>query len=175
MKYKHSNLTKRIQRIAILTIAICFSIQFNSIASLDNTDFSGNWALNESKSTLGERTFGISPAINVVQDGNNFTLTKTRKNRTGEEMKTTEKYTIDGKKSVNTSGRSPSSSVLTWSTDKKALTITTTSVMERDGQKSEIKTVEIWNLSNEGKTLTINSTSTSSRGERKTTMVYDKQ
>jgi len=55
------------------------------------------------------------------------------------------------------------------------LTVTTTSVFERQGQKTEMKNVETWKLDATGKVLTIDSSSTSPRGERKLTLVYDKQ
>jgi hypothetical protein len=38
----------------------------------------------------------------------------------------------------------------------------------------EIKTTEIWTLMDEGKTLSIESTSTSSRGTNITKLIYDK-
>ncbi len=48
-------------------------------------------------------------------------------------------------------------------------------VFEREGETFEIKTDEIWKLSEDGKVLTIDYTSTSPRGERKSIRVYNKQ
>jgi hypothetical protein len=45
---------------------------------------------------------------------------------------------------------------------------------ERDGEKMEMKMTEAWSISEDGKTLTIQSTVTSSQGEMKQTRVYDK-
>ncbi|HQM70886.1 MAG TPA: hypothetical protein PK521_16390, partial [Bacteroidales bacterium] len=83
------------------------------------------------------------------------------------------KYTLDGKESVNATGRGESKSTATWSADGKSLTIVTTRTIERDGQTIQMKTTEVWTLT--GTQLTIASTSSTPNGERKTTMVYDKK
>ena len=84
------------------------------------------------------------------------------------------KYTLDGKESVNTTGRGESKSVATWSADGKSLTIVTTRSFERDGQTTQMKTSEVWSLTNPS-TLSITTTRTTPNGERKSTMVYDKK
>ena len=45
---------------------------------------------------------------------------------------------------------------------------------ERDGEKTEMKSSESWKISADGKTLTIESTTTTPNGEMKQTRVYDK-
>jgi len=47
-------------------------------------------------------------------------------------------------------------------------------VFDRDGETMEMKSVEQWKLSDGGKILSIDSSSSTPRGERKATMVYDK-
>lgn len=62
-----------------------------------------------------------------------------------------------------------------WSADKKSLTISSTMVFDINGESTEIKTVEVWKLADADKSLSIDSTSKSSRGVRETTLVYDKK
>jgi hypothetical protein len=143
-------------------------------------NFSGTWALNAEKSTFGQgqgqppqgQGRGGPGGGNFVakQEANLLTVERTMGDRT-----VISKYTLDGKESVNSTGRGESKSVATWSTDGKALTIVTTRSFERDGQTVQMKSTEVWTLTGPT-TLSIVNTSTSREGqERKRTMVYDKK
>jgi len=81
---------------------------------------------------------------------------------------------LDGKPCDTGSPERPRTSAAVWSADGKFLVVNSTSVFERDGNRMEIKSTESWTLSGEGKVLTIELISTSPRGERKATLVYDK-
>jgi hypothetical protein len=143
--------------------------------SFGQANFSGSWAFNESKSNLGEGQFRMySPTLVIVQDANTFTVERSFKNQNGDEMKTTEKYTLDGKESVNPVFNTSKKSVATWSADKNVLTVSSSMVFEFNGESNEIKTVENYKLT-DGKLMTIDTKSTSSRGERVTSLVYDKK
>jgi dipeptidyl aminopeptidase/acylaminoacyl peptidase len=113
--------------------------------------------------------------LNITQEGNNLTVVRTQTNRSGDEMTVTLKYTLDGKECDNSNERGTSKSVVSWSEGGKDLTITTNRTSERDGQKFETKSVEIWKLGDGGKTITIDQTVNSPRGERKNNLVYDKK
>jgi hypothetical protein len=108
------------------------------------------------------------------QEANLLTVERTRTNQSGESVKTTSNYTLDGKESINTTGRGESKSVATWSADGKSLTIVTTRTFERDGQTTEMKSSEVWSLP-DAKILSIVTTMNTPNGERKTTMVYDRK
>jgi hypothetical protein len=86
-----------------------------------------------------------------------------------------ETYTLDGKESVNPVFNTSKKSTATWSSDKQLLTVSSVMVFEMNGESNEIKTVEQYKLADAGKTLSITSQSTSSMGERKATLVYDKK
>jgi hypothetical protein len=138
--------------------------------------FSGTWAFNESKSNLGEGGFRmISQTLVIVQDATTFSIERAFTSQDGTERKTTEKYTLDGKESINPVFNTTKKSTATWSADKKSLTVSSNMVFEMNGEKNEIKTVEVYKLSDGDKTLTIDSQSTSSMGERKATLVYGKK
>jgi len=112
---------------------------------------------------------GFGGNFTAKQEANLLTVERTRGERT-----ITSKYTLDGKESVNSTGRGDSKSVATWSSDGKTLTIVTTRSVERDGQTTEMKTTESWTLTSPA-SLSIVSMMNTPNGERKTTMVYDKK
>lgn len=145
-------------------------------ATFGQANFTGSWAFNESKSNLGQSQFRMySPVLTVNQDANTFSIERTFKNQNGDEMKSNEKYTLDGKESVNPVFNTSKKSTATWSADKNTLTVSSTMVFEFNGESNEIKTVENYKLSDAGKVMTIDTKSTSSRGERVTSLVYDKK
>ena len=86
-----------------------------------------------------------------------------------------EKYTLDGKKSINPVFNTTKKSTIAWSADKKSLTVSSVMVVKMNDKNNEIKTVELYKLSDGDKILTIDSQSTSSTGETKASLVYDKK
>lgn len=147
-----------------------------SVLSFGQANFSGNWSLNESKSNFGDSQFRMaSPKITITQDAGTFTLERTFVTQDGEERKMSEKYTLDGKESVNPMFNTSKKSVATWSPDKTSLTVASAMVFEYNGESNEIKTTEVYRLSEGDKLLSIDTQSVSSRGDRKTLVVYDRK
>jgi hypothetical protein len=140
-------------------------------------NFSGTWAFNESKSNFGNSQFRFAAtAMTIVQEGNNLTVESTMPSQDGGEMKTTDKYTFDGKVCENPMFNSVRKSTLTWSADKNSLNIAATMNFDMGGQSNEFKTSAIWKLAEEGKVLIIESTMPSpDGGDLKTTVAYDKK
>lgn len=169
----------RILSYSVIIAFICLPMTSNAQGSKAN--FAGNWAFNAEKSNLGDAAqgggqrggFGGGNFV-AKQEANLLTVERTRTGQDGQSVTTTSKYTLDGKVSVNTTGRGESKSTATWSADGKSLTIVTTRTFERDGQTTEMKTTEVWSLTN-ANTLSVVSTASTPNGERKTTMVYDKK
>jgi hypothetical protein len=173
------NLTLQILSFAILFAFLCMPV--NTSAQGSKANFAGNWAFNAEKSNLGDAPQGgggqrMGGGGNFVakQEANLLTVESTRTGQDGQSVTTTSKYTLDGKVSVNTTGRGESNSTATWSADGKSLTIVTTRTFERDGQSMEMKTTEVWSLTSPT-ALSIVRTMNTPNGERKTTMVYDKK
>ena len=160
-----------------LTISLLLIIISSSGAFAQSVaNFSGTWAFNETKSNLGDGGFRmLSQKLIISQDANTFSIERAFTNQNGEERKTAETYTLDGKESKNPVFNTEKKSKVTWSADKQALTVNSIMVLEMNDEKNEIKTVEVYTLDDVGKILSVNSSSSSSRGERKATMVYDKK
>lgn len=160
---------KTTRRLLIISISI-----FITALSYGQANFTGSWTLNESKSNLGEGFRMFAPAIAITQDANTFTIERTYRGQDGQERKSTEKYTLDGKESVNTVfNNTQKKSTAAWSDDKQSLKVSSAMTFEFNGESNEIKTVETYKLADGG--LTIDSQSTSSRGERKMLLAYEKK
>jgi len=149
----------------------------SSVTFAQKVNFSGTWTYSETKSVLGGEggSRGAAVKMTIKQEGNTMSIEKTTRRQSGEENISTENYTLDGKECENpTFGDRTKKSTVTWSEDKKSLTIASKTVFEREGQQMEIDTIEVFTLSQDKKSLSIDYTSKSSRGERKNTFVYDK-
>ncbi len=149
----------------------------SSVTFAQKVNFSGTWTYSETKSVLGGEggPRGAAVKMTIKQEGNTMSIEKTTRRQSGEENISTENYTLDGKECENpTFGDRTKKSTVAWSEDKKSLTIASKTVFEREGQQMEIDTIEVFTLSQDKKSLSIDYTSKSSRGERKNTFVYDK-
>ena len=141
----------------------------------ENTDFTGDWTLNESKSDLGEGRMFSTSKMTVKQEGNTIIIERTRSGRDGQERTMSETLTTDGKENTSKSENRSSTSTAEWSDDGTTLTIKSNMEFNRQGETFQMKRSELWTLGEEGKILKIQSESSSSRGERSVTLVYDKK
>ena len=173
--------TMQILSLTVVFAFLCMPLAVNAQGSKAN--FAGKWALNATKSDMGQPPQGQGQGGGMRMGGGDFTATqeanlltveRTRTGQDGQAVTTKSLYTLDGKVSVNTTARGESKSTATWAADGKSLTILTTRSFERDGQTTEMKTTEVWSLTNPT-TLSVVSTMNTPNGERKTTMVYDKK
>lgn len=161
-----------------LTIIMAFLLLPLTANAQGKANFAGTWALNASKSNFGNnqgqgQRMGGGNFV-ATQEANLLSVERTRTNQDGETTKTNSKYTLDGKESVNTTGRGSSKSVATWSADGKSLTIKTAMTFEMNGESRTMNSSEVWTLT-DAKTLSVTTTRTGQNGEVKTTAVYDKK
>jgi len=141
---------------------------FISAGLFAQTDFSGTWELNNSESKLGERSFAPNEIV-IVQNGNEMSV-ESHMERQGQEITRTNKYTLDGKESVNPGFRdSEVKSTAVWSDDKKSLKITSKFSM----QNGDMTMVTVYKMN--GASLVVESSSSSSFGDRSETRVYNKK
>ena len=141
------------------------------------TNFTGTWAFNESKSNFGDSQFRFAATSMVVtQDATTLAMESIMPGRDGEEMKTSAKYSLDGKVSENPMFNSTRKSTVTWSADKSSLVIASTMTFDMGGETREMKSTETWKLSDGGKLLSIESVRAGrDGGEMRTTAAYDKK
>lgn len=163
-----------LQVLTIILLGSFFLIPLKAIAASEKVNFSGEWTFNKAKSNLGEGRFRTSLKLTILQKGNELTIERLSMNRDGQEMKSTEKYTLDGKECENTTRNRTRKSIVTWSEDGNSITISSKMVFDRNGQTMEIKIVETWKLEDGGKSMSIESSHLTPMGERKATLIYDK-
>jgi len=140
-------------------------------------NFAGTWTFNESKSDFGGSQFRFAATSMVItQDANTLTVESTQPSRDGGEMKTSAKYSLDGKVSENPVFNTTRKSTVSWSPDKASLIIASTMTFDMNGESREIKSTDTWKLSDGGKVLTIESVRPGrDGGEMKTVAAYDKK
>ncbi len=169
---------KRIQFLSLMITMAFLILPLTVNGQGSKANFSGTWAINAEKSNFGTPPGGGGGRqrmgggnLVVKQDANLLTVERTRTNQNGESNTFSSKYTLDGKESVNSTGRGESKSVASWSPDGKSITIKTTRTFNSNTRTS----TEVWSLSAPN-ALTISSTSPGRDGaERKSTAVYDKK
>jgi hypothetical protein len=173
MKRNQINIKKAVRNTALF-LSVTMLIVISSAAFAANIDFSGDWKLNESKSTLGQFN-RAAKSMKIQGNVESIAIQRVSTNRAGEAVTSDEKLTFDDKETESTVfGNSKKKSKAKWSDDGKKLTVKSTIAFERNGQTMEFKTTEVWTLSDDGKTLTIDSTTESAQGTNTTKMVYDK-
>jgi hypothetical protein len=139
-------------------------------------NFSGEWKLNEQKSTLGQYG-GRMAAKKLKLNGqtDSLSIQRTATSQDGNEVTMNERLTFDGKETESTLfTNSKKKSTAKWSDDGKSLNVNSTITLDRNGETIEIKVTETWKLADDGKALTIESTSNSSFGTNTMKLVYDK-
>jgi hypothetical protein len=161
----------------LMTVGLFMFMFFQLSGQSSSVNFSGSWALNESKSKLGDSPFRMASSTLVVkQEGNTLSIDRTMPGRDGEEMKMSGKYTLDGKVCENKGIMDmKTKSTVTWSADKKSITIASSTLFEMGGDSREMKSAETWKSGDGGKTVIVEATNDTPDGEVKTTLVYDKK
>ncbi len=173
---KQSGSGKRFFNISLPFLFAFVSLSLLSGSLIAQPNFSGSWTFNESKSTLGEGPMMSATSMTVSQQENLISVDLVQPSFEGGEIKRSEKYTLDGKESVNEGMMGSSVKTITsWSEDKKELRFAKTIAFEMDGEKMEMKLDDVWTISDDGKTLTVKSSMKSDWGEMNTALVYDKK
>ncbi len=157
----------------LAVIALMAAAMIPAKAYAAKPDFNGTWTLNEEKSQIGEGRNMPSKTLEVKQDKANLTVVRTRTGRDGQERRRESVYSLDGKETTVEGESRTTVSTAKWSEDGKSLVIRSASSFTREGETFEFKMTETWTLGEGGKSLTIVSESSSSRGEFSTTLVYD--
>ena len=189
------------RKLLFLTAAFClFSIA--AFAQDKKADYSGTWNLDVSKSKLGDRNNIESQTLTVTQTDKDIkvaTATKRAAPPAGAPAggppgggggggrsggggmmgggDNTMTYALDGKETT-VEVESPMGKVpvkLTGKSDVGKLHLASSRTMNTQMGEVTISTKETWELSANGKTLTVNRESTSPRGTNSSTMVFAKK
>jgi hypothetical protein len=134
-----------------------------SLPLLAQTNFSGSWMLNLSRSQYGQFPAPEVMLRSVEMQGASLTM-KTYQKGTQGEVTSDLKYSTDGKPSVN----GPSTGTARWEGD--------TLVIEssREAQGNKLTQRDVWSLSADGKTLTVNTHVKLPNGEFDVKQVFER-
>jgi hypothetical protein len=140
------------------------------MAASAQTDFTGSWKLNNSKSKLGDQ-FSMAPKeVIITQSGNDMTIEKHSEFQ-GQEFTSKDKLTLDGKECVNDGMMdTKKKSTAVWDDAKKTLKIISKIPMQDGG---EFAITEVYKL--DGGNFVCEMSATSSFGDMAETQVYDKK
>jgi len=152
--------------IAFLLLLVVFSIS----AAAQTVDFSGTWTLNKAASKMADQ-FSMAPTnIKIVQRANTLDIER-HSNFQGNDLTVKDKFTLDGKESINPDwADSQKRSIAAWSDDKASLVITTKISL---GDNGEMTIIEVYRLKD--KQLVIEARSSSFFDEVAETLVFDKK
>lgn len=163
---------KKLMSLAVLAFFVAFA--------LAGPNFGGSWVFNKGKSDIpqgpgGGRFGGGTPrSLEIVHNGEGIQITRTLEGQDGQTRQVVMNYSSDGKEVENTMGQGGSFKVKSkW--DGAAL-VSSYSISRETPQGSfTIETIEKLSLSEDGKSLTIETTRKSQRGEFVTKHVFDKK
>jgi mannan endo-1,4-beta-mannosidase len=140
------------------------------------TGFSGTWIFNEEKSALDDRGAANVPyRLNITLDGLNLDLVRSQIVEWGDDRVTHETLFLDGRESHSKMGNAPRTTSARKSQNGDTLTIESKTVFARDGRQFEWRTIEAWTVGQETGDLQIEQSSTTWRGGRQITLVYDRE
>ena len=130
-------------------------------------NLSGEWRLNLAASNYGKFPAPQSMKRTIIHNGATLTMHSVQKSTQGE-VTSDLKYSTDGAESVNKVQGGESKGTAQWIGDKLIIE------SAREFQGVTLKQKEIWSLSPDGKTLTIDAHVTIPNGEFDVKQVFDK-
>jgi hypothetical protein len=131
-------------------------------------NLSGDWKLNLAKSNYGKFPAPLSITRKIAHNDPKLMLSTTQKGAQGE-VSSNLSYATDGRESLNQVAGGESKGIAQWIGDKLMIE------SSREFQGASLKQKDIWTLSEDGKTLTIDSHVSLPNGEFDIKQVFDKQ
>lgn len=136
-------------------------------------NFTGEWVLNEEKSTLNDGgTANLANKLTILHNGDVFALRRLYVDEWSAPRITEEKLKLNGEE-IKTEGEGRST-IARLTAQSDTISINAKINMRFGIQTVLITTSESWHLQNKGKELCVRQRTTSPRGERKITLIYDR-
>jgi len=143
-----------------------------AFAASAKPNFSGDWKLNVGKSDFGPAPAPDKSTRKIEHNDPSIKWTQVQSGAQGE-TKSEISYTTDGKETINKSPRGDSKGSAKWEGD--TLIIDSKRELQLQGQAIEITQHEVWTLSADGKTLTVNNKLGTPQGDFELKSVFEKQ
>lgn len=138
------------------------------------TVFSGKWKFDRSKSDPGKNAYfptETEDILDIAQSADSIAITKTILKNGAVLITDTERFRLDGKEQITINNSKEIKEMVTWSKDRKSLTITKKLPVEG----TEYRIDDTYSLSQDGKILKIRSVFEHPQVGSKRTLVYAKQ
>lgn len=144
-----------------------------SVAAAQKVDFSGTWVLDKSRSE--GLPAGMDQTMTVKQAGDRVDVeVKVYSNQGEREVK--DQFILDGKKTEFTAAaQSKGKRTSKWSADSKGFDVIEEATIERGNGPENFKVMRHWQLSDDGKTLTIEMSFNEPTGPGKSKRVFVKK
>jgi hypothetical protein len=157
------------RRTTRLFSSVLFTLAFGLLQAQAKTDFSGTWKLNSGKSDFGQMPAPDSITQKITHADPSLKANVASTGGMQGDMTYELSYTTDGKECVNHIGEGELKSTLKWDGDDL--------VVDSKGAfgGTEFTAKARWNLSSDGKTLTVTQHFSSAMGEGDVKEVFDKQ
>ncbi len=139
------------------------------------TNFSGTWLLNEGKSQLGDFGANTPYKLDIAHAQDELISTQYNIVEWGDDRLVVDTLKLDGSEMTSEFWNSPRITTAAWENKGETLTLTSKITFTRGGQTREMTSTEKWSLQKRGTVLSIEQKSTTFRGERVTTAIYEKQ
>ncbi|HLO59759.1 MAG TPA: glycosyl hydrolase [Bacteroidales bacterium] len=147
------------------------------LQDLFNVNYAGEWILDENKSMSQNGGIADLPyKMIIAKDAGQLMVKKFFAVEWADDRISNEEIMLDGTPVSTKTGDLTRTSIATFNSDNKSLSVNALAKVHRTGQVVEFKSTEVWNVSPDGKSLTIEQTSAGNRGETlKTTLVFSKK
>lgn len=153
----------------VMIVAAAAAVFVVCLPGAEKPDFSGIWKLNNAKSDFGPMPGGPDKFERTIDHKDPSLKMTTVQAFQGQERTNNVEYTIDGQEKTVETAMGPMKVTPVWKGDNLEITV------RREFQGSEIKSVETWSLSEDGKTLTVKTDISAPQGEFTLKFVLDKQ
>jgi hypothetical protein len=160
----------------LLLVLLLSAFLLSFTAKPYKANYAGSWKLNEQKSELDDFGKRIAPQkLKIEQKDDQIIIARTGTRFDGAEYTTSETITFDGKIAETTVYEtSKKKSSIKWAEDGNSFVITSILLWNANGETTEVNITENWSLGSDGKTLMVDSKSSSSMGELNMKMTFDK-
>ncbi len=149
-------------------LSLCLTLLAATALCSAKPNFSGKWQINLPKSDYGRIPPPQTLVRTVKQSDPNMSVSTTQ-SRQGKESTISFTYTTDGKESVSQTPTGDVRIVAKWEGDSLVVEST------RDVQGNEVKQIDRWTMSEDGKSMTVVVTLKSPQGETRMILFLDKQ
>lgn len=153
----------------ILLTAAAAALFALCLPGAEKPNFSGNWKLNNAKSDFGPMPSGPEKFERAIAHKDPNLKMTTVQAFQGQERTNDVEYVIDGKEKTVDTPMGPMQVTPVWKGDSLEITV------KREIQGNQIKSVETWSLSEDGKVLTVKTDINTPQGDLSLKFVMDKQ